>query len=1282
MTTIVILLLSLSSWSPTVLGEIGIGLPPPSPPSMKKQPPHEQLFQVSLGTDEAEKPFMLECEAEGNPEPKYRWIKNGLEFDYVAYDKRISQQPRRGTLVFTKPDSVDEGLYQCFAENIHGTSVSNAVFLRKSELNSFPDQDMPLQLTVNDGDPQTIDCNPPTGYPKPAIFWVIQSNTGALRSINSSRLTVDPEGRLHFSNVTKEDVMEDGLYACAATSFFRTEYKIGKKVQLRVDSSASSGTLQHPPIKHYLSPPSVPALRGQKLDLHCIFGGTPLPEIAWRKRGGTIEGSRYTFINFGKTLQIQRVDFQDEGTYECTASNGVGSQQSHAMSVVVQAAPYWYKVPNNTNAAEDESVTFECQARGVPDPKLQWLVNGVPIDRAKSNPRRKVEGNTLILRHLEKSDTAVYQCNASNVHGYAFQDFYINVLSLPPQIVVPPDPITRAVVTSTVILKCRVFGAPKPTVRWYKNGVELTGGRYEILPEGDLKISDIIVTDQGEYTCHAANKFDEKRVHGELQVKMKTRITHPPENVEVAAGKLAVFRCIADSDPSLNLKIEWHFNNKQLDFEQLQRIQQATDNSLSIGSAIELDSGVYTCVARTELDSASAKATLIVQDVPNHPKIVGVDCEGSSAMVEWMPTGDRRAPILSYSIQYNTSFTPDVWEDAFVNIPAPDNRFRVSMSPWANYTFRVVARNKIGPSLPSEPSATCTTEEDVPHKNPEKVQGRGSTPTNLEITWAPMPLIEQNAPGFFYKIFWKRNDIPGAKWQTRVIDDWQRNRLVIEGQETFKPYRIKVEAHNRRGQAHMVATEVLGFSGEDRPSLPPRNFRHLQTLDARTAVFSWDPVPPNSLNGHFKGYKIQAWTESNEVDDDESRREMIVPPNVTQAVASIFKPFSKNYAVVFAFNEMYNGPSSERIEIATPEGVPGPVAMFKAIPMGSSSFYLKWDRPLEMNGIPRGYRIYYEEVHGTQLGPKLEKSPRITDPNAVRTKLVGLKPGSKYRITIHAMTNRGEGEGYFIEESTRVDDDAVPDKPSLQWLRLPDEEGKSGIRVTWIPNIENNRPGSHFYVQYRRRGETQLESTPMEEENDFIIVRGLEPTATYEVRVVSVDGKHQTPSEFWEVNAGALGIHALTDATGHLVKADWFVGMLSALALILILAVLVCVVQRNRGGKYAVHEKEIAQGRGLEYDHDGFDEYPSKPLRTGRDSGDFRRSHLSPDSSIRGGPDDDDVLIDYEGDETSHFGEDGSFIGQYVTKRKADRERDRLERERLEREAAAMVHRPGTATFV
>lgn len=92
------------------------------------------------------------------------------------------------------------------------------------------------------------------------------------------------------------------------------------------------------------------------------------------------------------------------------------------------------------------------------------------------------------------------------------------------------------------------------------------------------------------------------------------------------------------------------------------------------------------------------------------------------------------------------------------------------------------------------------------------------------------------------------------------------------------------------------------------------------------------------------------------------------------------------------------------------------------------------------------------------------------------------------------------------------------------------------------------------------------------------------------------------------------------------------------------------------------------------------------------DSGSFphRSSHLSPGSSIRGGPDDDDTLIDYGDDDSSKFEEDGSFIGQYVTRKRADRERDRLERERLEREAAAMAaaaahhrgHHPGAATFV
>lgn len=57
------------------------------------------------------------------------------------------------------------------------------------------------------------------------------------------------------------------------------------------------------------------------------------------------------------------------------------------------------------------------------------------------------------------------------------------------------------------------------------------------------------------------------------------------------------------------------------------------------------------------------------------------------------------------------------------------------MSPWANYTFRIIAWNKIGNSPPSAHSDVCTTLPEVPHKNPDNVEGEGDQPNNLVIRW-------------------------------------------------------------------------------------------------------------------------------------------------------------------------------------------------------------------------------------------------------------------------------------------------------------------------------------------------------------------------------------------------------------------------------------------------------------------------------------------------------------------------------------------------------------------
>lgn len=70
-----------------------------------------------------------------------------------------------------------------------------------------------------------------------------------------------------------------------------------------------------------------------------------------------------------------------------------------------------------------------------------------------------------------------------------------------------------------VTMKCRVFGAPKPLVKWLKDGVDLTGGRYVITTSGELHIENVYYHDAGIYTCYASNKLGQTSANATLTVK-------------------------------------------------------------------------------------------------------------------------------------------------------------------------------------------------------------------------------------------------------------------------------------------------------------------------------------------------------------------------------------------------------------------------------------------------------------------------------------------------------------------------------------------------------------------------------------------------------------------------------------------------------------------------------------------------------------------------------------------------------------------------------------------
>ncbi|VVC89677.1 unnamed protein product, partial [Leptidea sinapis] len=67
----------------------------------------------------------------------------------------------------------------------------------------------------------------------------------------------------------------------------------------------------------------------------------PLPQVVWKKDGRTILSSqRITQDNYGMTLVVKRAGYEDQGTYTCEVSNGVGQAQSYSIQLNVEVRTY------------------------------------------------------------------------------------------------------------------------------------------------------------------------------------------------------------------------------------------------------------------------------------------------------------------------------------------------------------------------------------------------------------------------------------------------------------------------------------------------------------------------------------------------------------------------------------------------------------------------------------------------------------------------------------------------------------------------------------------------------------------------------------------------------------------------------------------------------------------------------------------------------------------------------------------------------------------------------
>ncbi|XP_060628936.2 neurofascin isoform X14 [Anolis sagrei] len=1100
--------------------------------------------------------IFIECEAKGNPVPTFSWTRNGKFFN-VAKDPRVSMRHWSGTLAVDfrsggRPEDY-EGEYQCFARNDFGTAISNKIFLQVSKSPLWPKENLDIQ-EVHEGAQLILACNPPPGLPPPAIFWMSSS----MEPIHQDkRVSQGHNGDLYFSNVLQEDSQTD--YSCNARFAFTHTIQQKNPYTLKVLTkhppnetsfqnytdiySARGITERHPSFMYPIGTiSSQMVLRGEDLLLECIASGVPTPGIMWHKKGGDLPAGRTKLENFDKALHIANVSEEDSGEYFCLASNKVGTSR-HTISVRVKAAPFWLDEPENLILAPGEDGRLVCQANGNPKPSIQWLVNGEPIESSAPNPSREVTGDTIMFRDIQSGSSAVYQCNASNEHGYLLANAFVSVLDVIPRILAPRNQLIKVILNNRTLLNCPFFGSPIPTLRWFKNGQGSTlhGGNYKAHENGTLEIIRARKEDQGTYTCVATNLLGKAQNQVRLEIKDPTRIVDGPKDAVPKKGSTVYLVCRTRHDPTLRLTVSWLKDDVPLYLGT--RIRKE-DDGLTIYGVSEKDQGYYTCVASTELDKDTARAHLTILARPDRPRDLELtDLSERSVRLTWIPGDDNNSPITDYIVEFEEDrYEPGRWQN-HSRYPGSVNSAVLRLAPYVNYQFRVIAVNEVGSSYPSLPSERYHTNGARPEYNPTGVKGAGTAKNNMVISWTPLSATQVYGPNLRYIVKWRRRDTRES-WSNRTVKG-DISQYTVTQTPIYTPYEIKVQAVNDYGMAPEADT-VIGYSGEDYPKAAPTDVR-LKVVNSTAVSLQWSKVYPETVQGQLKEYRAYYWRESSLLKNlwvSKKKQSMSFIGDRTRGIVSRLFPYSNYKLEMVVVNGRGDGPRSDTLEFTTPEGVPSGPRYFRIRQPNLETITLEWEHPEHPNGNLIGYTLRYQAFNGSKTGRTVVEN---FSPNQTRFLLQRTDPISRYRFNLRSRSQIGEGE------------------PAI--------------------------------------GESPL---PLNE---------------------------------------ALPTSAYTKPPRDIATQGWFIGLMCAIALLVLILLIVCFIKRSRGGKYPVREnKDVPlDPDDQKVDNGSFDysDEDNKPLQG---------SQTSLDGTIKQ-QESDDSLVDYGEGGEGQFNEDGSFIGQYTVKK-------------------------------
>uniref|UniRef100_A0AAX7TEU9 Neural cell adhesion molecule L1-like protein n=1 Tax=Astatotilapia calliptera TaxID=8154 RepID=A0AAX7TEU9_ASTCA len=946
---------------------------------------------------------------------------------------------------------------------------------------------------------------------------------------------------------------------------------------------------------------------GQPFTLKCDPpNGIPPLQIYWMTINlQHIEQDQRVSVGLNGDLYFSHAVEKDSGRDYCCFASFPRIRtivQKTAMSVIVKTTnailerkPSLLTPPGGKSEIQlvkGEDLNLECIAEGFPTPQVEWIKMG---HKFPSKGRFENHGKLVIVPRAELEDSGKYMCKAKNPLGEVQHTFTVTVEE-PPEWVFEPES-QLSMIGSDVHIKCSASGIPQPTTTWRVNGGPLQARNRRVI--GDtIVIHNAQVSDSAVYQCEASNRHGTILSNANIMIMnlQPMILTSEGEEYSVVERKGVTMHCKVFSSPPST--ITWSKDDSPESVHG-PRFTVHENGSLKIYNVERGDTGQYTCLAKNTEGSSAINAMLYVKDptrivvAPEDQRILIGTTAQLSCLAEYDKSFSNDFELLwekddmeIFIIEYEEShWEPSNWKE-LLRVPGNRNSAELKLNGNVDYCFRVSAVNAVGTGRPSEATERYKTPPEAPDRNPENIRIEGHLPHEMDIKWEPLLPIEHNGPGLEYKVSYRRQDVE-EDWKENTV---KRHSFVVKNTPTFVPYEIKIQAKNRQGFGPEPKL-VTGYSGEDFPSAAPDDVA-VEVMNSSVVKVSWTRVHKDKLHGHLGGYRISWWRLRSLVDSKKSpgdKHTLAVPGDKNHATVPILTPFSEYSLIVMTFNGRGNGPGSHPVNFKTPEGVPEKNHDFRVTDVQRHTVSLAWEPPLEPNGILIGYLLKYHLINDTEeVGPL--QTVDISRPETTTWILRDLEPLSKYKFYLCSCTTVGCGPDVSDECTTTL------------------ETSEGHWKITEALNTSKT----------------------------FHIIDGLEPETEYTVRLIP-NSRVYNSSIFEDViTTGLASIH------GGISTKGWFIGLMCAIALLTLIVLIACFVNRNKGGKYSVKEKEDlhpdVESQGM--NDDTFCEYSDndeKPLKGSQHS--LSREIKAVESG--------DSLVDY-GDEDVQFNEDGSFIGEYA----------------------------------